>query len=249
MRLLLIALVTTVGFSSSLAQADPRPKYLGDKAPRAIKPPQDIILSGPIAPRDAIDWLRAIAPSFNWGGNNSLSKATLESRSRDAITLRTSDTHSVTLRVFRAPINLIALSERGVCCCGTCAARVLYFYREKGRLADVTDQVWPRFRFVTAGGTVDDDLRFELPRRGTTVSIRNLRANRIEYRLRWSRRTRRFEMRSKHRKASAPFPWRGPAPCRHDRHCWPGGRQPKLEEGSTGLLCIKGRCRPVPIPH
>ena len=200
--------IVAVLLCSAVASADPHPEMLGDNPPPAVDPNLSAPpLAGPLAPVTARDWLAALAPSFSWGESESLARAKLTTRGRDfaSLALSTSGgTHAATLRVYRHRGNaLIAFSETGTCCCGSCIARIHFFRVENGELVDVTDRVWPRFPFVTKEGLARDKIAYELAAQGPKVLIRNLVTGRVEYRVQYNRESGRFDALWR-RKGAAP---------------------------------------------
>ncbi len=69
----------------------------------------------------------------------------------------------------------------------------------------VTDEVWPRFPFVTNIQTTTDRYDYVPSVRGRGISIRNDSIRRTEYRLKWMRKKKRFVVVWRHRDAPAPF--------------------------------------------
>jgi len=207
-----VQMITTLFLWAAAASADPRPEMRGNQPP----PANELTLSastliGPLAPANARDWLTLIAPSFHWGEPEVLERATLAVANRDFASLTfdgstSRETQAVALRLYHdRKTDLVAVSETGACCCGSCIARIHFFEVRNDALIDVTDRVWPRFRFVTNDGLTSDPVIYELAPRGPYVVIRDRLTSRVVYRLKRSSESGRFELIWRRKGAAAPY--------------------------------------------
>ena len=185
------------------AEADPPCRVRGDVAPSTRALTTKVPLTGPQAPKTAREWMVALAPALEWD----LQQAKVEAATRDFIKLGfgdvRSDIHTGRLRLYRGAPTLIAVAERGICCCGACIANFNLYAVEKGALREVTDSVWPRLPLTCSDNNIVPT------KKGRDVVVRAFDTH-LVYRLRRHRRTGRFEVVSRPRSSCSSHETGGP---------------------------------------
>lgn len=104
----------------------------------------------------------------------------------------------------------LAIREQGHCCCGSCIGSIDFLERRDKKIIRVTDEIWPRFPFVTKNGQADAHIRFAFSRNGKELRIHGIhyvaQKDTTLYRLRWSPKLERFVVTFRHKDLPKAYP-------------------------------------------
>lgn len=179
----------------------------GNNPPPSLEIEVKNALYGPLAPKTAREWLLVLAPPVGWHDEETRRKLQFSGSRYSASLLPSEDTptaSTIDLNGLRfGKRKILAVREQGICCCGSCIANIDFLESRNDKLVRATDEIWPRFPWVTKNGNATDRIAFVLSRGGKSVRIDGLhphtQKNVTIYRLRWSPKRKRFSVTFRHK--------------------------------------------------